>query len=518
MAVNDSPMQYHGGVHDLRQRVSRYLRERDLLRAGERVGIAVSGGADSVALLRLLLELRDELGVVPAVVHVNHQIRGAEADADQHFVAELAAKYNLPLHALSADTPAHAAEHHLGLEAAARELRYEHFRRLLAEGVLDKVATAHTLDDQAETVLLRLARGTGVTGLAGIYPRWSMGRGQWAVLNGQPEANVELSFARPGDQSSYRATAIIRPLLQTRRPELQSYLENLKQPWREDASNRDPRFARNRVRHKVLPLLESELNLRVRELLAETAEIARAEEDYWAAQVSHFLPEVWTPASAGGQSRLYSTQLHRYPLALQRRLVRAAAESLGLPLEFRHVEEVLALAQAPPGREKHAMLPEGWRVVRRRDGLRFEAPRTSQATQNQDFAYPLPLPGEVAVAETGTVFRAIVGPISPEHTREAYDPACLPDRLRVRNWRPGDRFWPQHTRAPRKVKELLQEHKIPLPQRHSWPVITSAASGREEVVWLRGFPPPQLLLVPPGRARGLIIQEYALQNAPHQAE
>jgi tRNA(Ile)-lysidine synthase len=512
-------MQYHGGVHDLRQRVSRYLRERDLLRAGERVGIAVSGGADSVALLRLLLELRDELGVVLAVVHVNHQIRGAESDADQHFVAELGSKYNLPLHALSADTPAHAAEHHLSLEAAARQLRYEYFHRLLGDGVLDKIATAHTLDDQAETVLLRLARGTGVTGLAGIYPKWSVGRGQWAVLSGQhPVADGQLYHARPGDRSSHRATAIIRPLLQTRRPELLSYLENLKQPWREDASNLDLRFARNRVRHKVLPLLESELNPRIRELLSETAEIARAEEDYWAAQVSRVLPEVWTAASEGGQGSLHIAQLRRYPLALQRRLVRAAAESSRLRLEFQHVEEVLALAQAPPGGEKQAMLPEGWRVVRRRDGLHFNPPKAGQTTQNKDFAYPLPLPGEVAVAETGTVFRAIVGPISAERMREAYDPACLPDRLRVRNWRPGDRFWPQHTRAPRKVKELLQERKIPLPQRHSWPVITSAASGREEVIWLRGFRPPQQWLAAPGQAQALIIQEYALQNAPHQAE
>ena len=490
-------MQYHGCVHDLRQRVSRYLRERDLLRAGERVGTAVSGGADSVALLRLLLELRDELGVVLAAVHVNHQIRGAEADADQHFVAELAAKYNLPLHALSADTPAHAAEHHLSLEAAARELRYEHFRRLLANGVLDKVATAHTLDDQAETVLLRLARGAGVTGLAGIYPKWSVGSGRGPAA---------------------LSAAIIRPLLETRRPELLSYLENLKQPWREDASNLDPRFARNRVRHKVLPLLESELNPRVTELLAETAEIARAEEHYWAAEVCRVLPQVWTAASGCGQGCLQIAQLHRHPLALQRRLVRAAAESLGLRLEFRHVEEVLARAQATPGSDKQAMLPEGWRVVRRRDGLHFEPPKTSQTTQNQDFAYPLPLPGEVAVAETGTVFRAVVGPISAERMREAYDPACLPDRLLVRNWRPGDRFWPQHTRAPRKVKELLQERRIPVAERHTWPVITGAAWGREEVIWLRGFPPPQQLLAAPGQAQALIIQEYALQDAPHQAE
>jgi tRNA(Ile)-lysidine synthase len=467
--------------------------------------MAVSGGADSVALFRLLLELRDELGLVLAVVHVNHQIRGSEADADQQFVIELAAKYSLPLHAVSADTPSFAAERHLSLEAAARELRYEHFQCLLADGTLDKVATAHTLDDQAETVLLRLARGTGITGLAGIYPKWSV-------------ASAQRPPARPGERSSHRATAIIRPLLKTRHSELLSYLENLKQPWREDASNLDPRFARNRVRHKVLPLLESELNSRVSELLAETAEIARAEEDYWAAEVSRVLPGVWTAPAEGSVGFLRMAALRQHPVALQRRLVRAVAESLGLRLEFQHVEEVLTLAQASPGGEKQTMLPDGWRVVRRRDGLQFEPRKTSQPIQNQDFTYPLTLPGEVAVAETGTVFRAIVGPISPEHTCQAYDPACLPDRLLVRNWRPGDRFWPGHTRAPRKVKELLQERKIPLAQRRSWPVITGAVSGQEQVVWVRGFPPPQKFLVPPGQSEGLVIQEYALQEALYRAE
>lgn len=498
-------MQYHGGVHDLQQRVCRYLRERDLLRAGERAGVAVSGGADSVALLRLLLELRDELGVVLSVVHVNHQIRGAEAEADQQFAAELAARYSLPLHALSADTPAHAAGHHLSLEAAARELRYEHFRRLLADGVVDKVATAHTLDDQAETVLLRLTRGAGITGLAGIFPKW-------------PGASGQSPPAHPGERSSHRAAAIIRPLLEIRRVELVSYLENLKQAWREDASNLDPRFARNRVRHKVLPLLESELNPRVRQALAETAAIARAEEDYWTAQVSRILPEVWVGRAGGSEGCLRMAELRRHPLALQRRLVRAAAESLGLRLEFQHVEEVLALAQASPGREKQAMLPDGWRVVRRREGFQFEPPEASQPIQNREFAYCLAIPGEVTVVETGTVFRAVVGSISPEHAGHAYDPACLPDRVRVRNWRPGDRFWPQHTAAPKKVKELLQERKIPVLQRRSWPVISGAVSGQEQVIWLRGFPPPQRLLALPGQAQGLIIEEYALREAPYGAE
>ncbi len=147
-----------------------FASEHGLLRSGDRVAVAVSGGADSVALLRLLLEARGELGIVLSVAHFNHKIRGPEADVDESFVRALAEKYDLAFHAASADTPQFAREHHLGLEAAARQLRHEFFGVLIRQNKADKVATAHTLDDQAETVLLRLMRGAGTKGLAGIYP------------------------------------------------------------------------------------------------------------------------------------------------------------------------------------------------------------------------------------------------------------------------------------------------------------------------------------------------------------
>lgn len=486
-------------MKDLAQRVCRYIHEQALLRPGDRVGVAVSGGVDSVALLRLLLELQEELGVVLSAVHVNHEIRGAEADADQEFVAELAHQHGLPLHVFSANTPEYAADHRMSLEAAARKIRYRQFHRLLAEGVLDKVATAHTLDDQAETVLLRLARGTGIKGLAGIYPKW-------------------LIETRVGERNSSSPPAIVRPLLQIRRAELEGYLRRLGQTWREDSSNLDLHFARNRVRHKILPLLETDLNPHIREQLAETAEIARVEEEFWSAQVSSALPQVWAGSPQDSQPYLRVDLLQAHPLALQRRLVRAAAESLGLSLEFQHVEELLALAQAPPAGEKQIVLPGGWRALRRRGRLEFESPSQGQAPSNHDFTYPVPCPGQVAVAETGTVFRASVGPLSAKNLGQAYDAARLPSLLQVRNWRPGDRFWPNHTRAPKKIKELLQERKIPPAERRTWPVVTVAGSGQEQVIWLRGFPPPEQWLAVSGQEQGVVIEECALQEVSHRAE
>jgi len=274
------------------------------MRAGDRVGIAVSGGADSVALLRAMLELRDELGVVLSVAHFHHGIR-AEADADQQFVNAVADQFDLDFHVASADVPAHAASKHMTLEAAGRELRYRWMRSLILEGKLDKIATAHTVDDQAETVLMRVIRGAGTRGLAGIYPR--------IIDHGR--------------------AVIIRPFLKTSRADIEQYLGKIGQQWREDATNLDRAHLRNRVRHDLLPTLESQFNPALRRTLSENAEVARAEEQYWEKRVVSHLPAVFR--AEGHEMRVHG--LEHEPLAMQRRLVRAAADALGITLEFQHV-------------------------------------------------------------------------------------------------------------------------------------------------------------------------------------
>jgi tRNA(Ile)-lysidine synthase len=447
---------YHGRVQTLPQTVLAYIRKHALLKAGDRVGVAVSGGADSVALLRLLLDLRGELGIVLSVVHFNHQLRGAESDEDERFVAELARQHKLELHSDRGQVAAHAAEKHLSLETAAREMRYQFFRRLLLEGHLTRVATAHTLDDQAETVLLRIARGAGTRGLGGIYPQLSVRGSQFSA----------------SDQA-----AIVRPLLSIRRKNLEVYLKGIGQSWREDSSNRDLRHARNRVRHGILPRMERNLNPAVHEALAETAEIARAEENYWEQEVARVLP-----GGAKGVIRL--AVLMDLPLALQRRIVRAVAEFHGLRLEFRHVEEILGLALDESTGVKSAVLPHGWTVSRNKGTLRFQP--QSAAAARLDYEYCLAVPGAVEVPEAKSRFEAVLVPgravkeYNPEHL---LDRAGLSDLLCVRNWRAGDRFWPAHTKGPKKIKELLQERHVTGEERVLWPVVTSGT----EVVWVRGF-------------------------------
>ena len=468
---------YHVCVPPLATAVLAYIRKHGLLKAGDRVGVAVSGGADSVALLRLLLELRAEIGIMLSVVHFHHQLRGADADADAQFVADLARHHKLELHCERGDTTAYAAQEHLSTETAARELRYQYFRRLLAESGLNRVATAHTLDDQAESVLLRMIRGAGSRGLAGIYPRLAV-------------AGLE-------------SATIVRPLLATKGRDLEGYLQSLHQPWCEDTSNRDLRHARNRVRHGILPRLERFLNPAVREALAETAEIARAEEEYWQGEVERLLSQVWAQhGDAGGM--LKSTAFVAFPLAVQRRVVRAACESLGLRLEFHHVEEILALASSLD--TKSTELPGGWSVSRKKHALCLER---KQVAVPSGYEYPLPVPGSVLVPEINSRFEVA---LVPRNRVEEYNPdhllkrALLGKELRVRNWRPGDRVWPAHTKAPKKVKELLQGRDFPRQERKLWPVVVTGS----EVVWVRGFPTPARLQPQRGE-EATMIQEAPLE-------
>lgn len=453
---------YYVAVQKLAQRVLDYIRKHELLKAGDRVGTAVSGGVDSVALLRLLLELRKEIGVVLSVVHFNHKLRGDPSEEDERFVARLAQEHKLELHCESGQVAGHAEEKHLSLETAARDMRYQYFRQLLLEGRLNRIATGHTLDDQAETVLLKIVRGAGTRGLAGVYPQLSV----------------------PGSLFSDTSASIVRPLLGIRRRDLEAYLLGLGQSWREDQSNRDLRHMRNRVRHGILPRLERYLNPGVREALAETAEIARAEEEYWQREVSRVLPLVWA------RGRLTVTALASLPLALQRHLVRAATGSLRLRLDFHHVEEILALASSQPGSVKAIELPNGWMVLRNKSELRFEL--QSETPSKLDYEYCLSIPGSIEVPETGSRFEAVL--ISGKAIK-GYNPEDLLDRsplageLKVRNWHPGDRFWPAHTKVPKKIKELLQERHLTGPERKLWPVVVSGT----EVVWVRGFQAPSRL-------------------------
>jgi len=347
---------------------------REHIRPGDRVCAAVSGGADSVALLLLLHAanalLRNALGVGLSAVHVHHGLRGEEADADLEFVRELCLRLEVPLHVHHASVPERVARSREAgepetTEEAARGLRYECFAKLIAEGHADSVFTAHTLDDQAETVLMKLLRGAWTEGLSGIYPMVQV-----------PNAG------RPGK--------IVRPLLAVRRAELEEFLRAQGQLWRTDSSNADEAFTRNRVRHHLLPVLR-EYNPAIGQALANLAELARDDEARWQAELARILPQLLLPgkpvrgggravSTAPGESNSVALEIERlrgFDPALRRRVVRAAARTLGARLSFNETSRLLALAgfgsdptaAARPGSSLH--LPGGLHAERSARELRL---------------------------------------------------------------------------------------------------------------------------------------------------
>ncbi len=454
-------------MHELPQAVLNYIQKHDLLKPGDRVGVAVSGGADSVALLRLLLELRQDLGLVLSTVHLNHQLRGVESNADQQFVSELAARHGLELHCEARNVPEHARENGLSLETAAREVRYEYFDSLLSTGKVNRIATGHTLDDQGETVLMRLIRGTGLRGLGGIQPKL---------------------LVKKEDQI---CGTIVRPLLKTRHAELETFLAARGQGWRQDATNSDLHHTRNRIRHVLVPLLEREFNPAVTEGLDELSEIARAEEEFWEQECAELEEKIFRSDTEPYVSCLDLKLFKAQPLAVRRRLLHhwGRTSQPSLNLEFKHIDQILELASAELRSKKRLELPDGWKVVRRADHLQFIPPDSAPAdSAPTDYEYRLHVPGRIVLHEAGITLEAIS---IPHTSSESYnpdqllDPALLDKELIVRNWHPGDRFWPAHTKASKKIKELLQQKHITGSQRKLWPVVTNGV----DIVWVQGFAP-----------------------------
>lgn len=323
------------------------LLDRKHIRPGDRICAAVSGGSDSVALLLLLHEAnalpRNGLGAGLSAIHVHHGLRGTEADADLAFVEELCGRLEVPLHVRRASVPDRLAagvnpSRSETVEEAARILRYQAFEALLAEGQADSVLTAHTLDDQSETVLMKFLRGAWTQGLGGIHP---------VVV-------VEPGKASGG--ASQRTGKIVRPLLGARRSELEEFLRNRSQPWRTDSTNADQAFTRNRLRHHLLPILR-EYNPSIDSSLAHLSELAREDEAHWEAELARLLPQLilpGRPTRGGGRSvstapgdtsvALEIERLRGFDAALRRRVVRGVARKLEVRLNFDETARILALA------------------------------------------------------------------------------------------------------------------------------------------------------------------------------
>jgi tRNA(Ile)-lysidine synthase len=437
-----------------------------------------------VALLLALHERASELGLVLSAAHLHHGLRGAEANADQQFCRDLAARLNIPFHTARVDTAAEASQAGEGIEEAARRLRYAWFREISSKSSPHAdpfpaesnehlratsghpphaVLTAHTLDDQAETVLAKFLRGAWTEGLSGIHPTLDDGH-------------------------------IIRPLLNTTRAEIEAFLRARNQPWQEDSTNRQTTFTRNRIRHELLPGLEK-WNPRLREHLAHMAVLARDEEAAWDAEIARLAPQLillGKPVRGGGRSAsggiaLDTTRLANLGPALQRRLLRHAAAQLGFSPDFAATESMRQLALTGRAGQK-LELAGGLRVERSHRELRLAAGggaaaiATSVAT-----SYTVPVPGEFT-AELYQCRIAIEIAGSETGKQAELPPAAF------RPWKAGDRVRLRYSAAPKKIKEVLERLHVNGEERAAWPVL----EWQGRIVWMRGVevePEPQLHIV-----------------------
>jgi tRNA(Ile)-lysidine synthase len=443
-------------VLPLLERIAQTIARHRMFEPAQQVGVAVSGGADSVCLLHALLELAPRWDLRLSVLHLDHGLRGEESRQDAEFVRGLAARLDLPL--TLRETP--VAQSPDNLEQAARQARLAFFRETIASGAVQRVATGHTRSDQAETVLFRFLRGSGTAGLAGIRPVTSEG--------------------------------IVRPLIEIERSEVQQFLLQRGIAWREDSTNSSLQFARNRIRHELLPQIAREWNPAIGETLANTADWALAEEAWWDAEIDRLATEHLT--SSHDAILVRADLLAELPLAVARRLVRRAMELAKGDLravDFGHIASVMDLARSTEGHGR--LQAPGLDIFRSFEWLRFGQPRAG-GLDTRNYRLTLAVPGTVRVPGTNlAISLELIDKSEPSVPSDwvynnwmgCLDWQRLSGSLELRNWRPGDQYQPAGYSSPEKIKTLFQQARIPLWERRYWPVLIDGVS----IVWARRFGP-----------------------------
>ena len=458
-------------MRSLPEIIAAAARGHGLWRRGARLLVAVSGGADSVALLLALRELAGRMKLALTVAHLHHGLRGRAADRDAAFVRRLAQRLGLPLLVERADVRRLARERGVSLEMAARAARYAFLARAARAARAEAVVTAHTADDQVETVLLRLARGTGLRGLCGM--------------------------ARRAQQGDLR---IVRPLLDATRSEVLEFLRARGERWREDRSNRDPAFLRNRVRHELLPLLERRFNPGIRRAILRMTAIL-SEDEAWLEALCRPLLK----AARRGPRELRTAALRRAPAAARRRVLRQWLFDAGVPLpdlDLDTVGRIERLLTTPRG-SASADLGSGWRAQRQYGRLILAAPPAggaagrwppaagSRAPDSSGGRRALRMPGETIWQGWRVTVRRAPGIRRPRRGRAGRLPAecslsleaAQGRRLWLRDWRPGDRIAPLGMAGTRKLHDIFVDAKVPAEERRRIPLLVCGGA----IVWVPGY-------------------------------
>ncbi|MEE8470539.1 MAG: tRNA lysidine(34) synthetase TilS [Dehalococcoidia bacterium] len=465
---------------NLPRRVLRFVREHDLVRANEPLLVGVSGGPDSVCLLMILAELRKTLRMTLHVAHLNHQLRGAESDGDADYVSSLARELDIPVTVERQDVKAYQKEHRLSPEEAARKVRYEFFSRVALSLNSETVAVGHTADDQIETVLMHLVRGTGLAGLRGMQP---------------------LSTRNLSNRAKLR---IARPLLEIRREETEAYCALRGLSPRSDSSNRCPNQLRNQVRSQLIPLLH-QYNPDIEEALLRTTRASAAD----LAFIDEATSRLWGPVAREQPDGIAIDRAefsHLHP-ALKRHLIRSVLERLLGDLqdiESVHVESLVEALAKTAG--KRLSLPRGLAFYGDYDHglITGDEPIPCPFPELSD-EYPINVPGMTEIQ--GWQVRSTILEHKPVETGEQKLRALLDmdvtgRKLTVRGRRRGDRFQPLGMESAKKLQDFMVDARIPRPWRDRVPLVCSP----QHIVWVVGWRIDQRVRLTPSTKRALCLE------------
>ena len=427
-----------------------------LMQSGDRVLAMVSGGADSLCLLHLLAAGRPDLGIDVAAFHLHHGMRGEAADADVEFLRGICENLRLPLEVARVDVPAMAEERGVGLEEAGRRARYEAAGDAARQRHCNRIATGHTADDQAETVLMRILRGTGIDGLAGIPPS--------RLLN----------------EDDPDGPTVIRPILGWRRADVEAYCREHGLRFLHDVTNEDPAFLRNRVRRDLLPRLEREYNPQIRGRLVSLAEQAAHASEWLRADAEHVLADVWL-----AEGRLSLAGLAELPPSLRSRALALAVRRLAPNVELDHatLRRLAQLASDPEARS-FTVGATGLRAARE-EGVLSLGPLPAAPP-----GPPEPIPFQEERVEWPhprcVIHRQRVRPPEDPHGPPEVallDAGEIQGSLVVRAARPGERFQPLGAPGHMKLSDFFINRKLPRYWRRSWPLVCD----QEKVLWVVGM-------------------------------
>ena len=503
---------------ELETRVIDFIQQHNLISTGEIVVVGVSGGADSVCLLHILAGWQSKLDIKLHVAHLNHQLRGFESEADAKYVANLAGKLDIPITIGKRDVAAYRAERHCSMEEAARELRYGFLAKVADDIGANRVAIGHTRDDQVETILMHILRGTGTSGLRGLEPCSPFpfchsepfaschSEGEkcscpiyWAIVPDKSGNYKRLREESP--KAKNLGLVVIRPLLNVTREETLNYCQERQIEPRIDSSNLSLSFFRNRLRLELLPLLR-EYNPGVDQALFRLAEIAGNDISYLEQQAF----QLWDEVARREEDAIYldKGKIVALPIALQRQLLRLAIARLAgdtRDIEANHIEAIRSLLSKPVG--KRTSLPHGLVCWNGYDEMLLATSAAKQSYLTLPLlqgVFPLKVPGET-VLSGWRVVASIAGEQVPSLSLRGTSPLSLRGakqrsnlvaefdlrragtELFVRQRQSGDRFQPLGMDRPKKLQRFMVDAKIPLLWRERIPIVCSP----RQIIWVVGW-------------------------------